>query len=60
MDNFSRKAKFESVRFEHEAVMFHSMKYELGFRYPLALACYQLHQIIKMKEAKIDEDNVGS
>lgn len=55
MDNYSRNAKFDNVRFDEEAVMYHSMKYEMGFRYPLALACYQMQQIIKMKEEKLNE-----
>ena len=55
MDNLSRDAKFETVKFDQEAVMYHSMKYEMGFRYPLALACYQLTQITKMKEDRLNE-----
>jgi len=57
MDNYSRKAKFETVRFDEEAVAFHAMKFELGFRYPLSVACYQMLQIIKMKEERLHEDN---
>jgi hypothetical protein len=55
MDNFSRKAKFDNVRFEMEAVEFHAMKYEMGFRYPLALSCYQLKQIVIMKEEHVNK-----
>lgn len=55
MNNLSRDAKFETVKFDQEAVMYHSMKYEMGFRYPLALACYQMTQIVKMKEEKLNE-----
>lgn len=57
MDNLSRNAKFETVKFDEEAVAFHAMKYELGFKYPLSVACYQMTQIIKMKEDKLREDN---
>ncbi len=57
MNNYSRDAKFETVKFDPEAVLYHTMKYEMGFRYPLSLACYQLTQIIKMKEEKINDDN---
>ena len=57
MNNFSRDAKFETVKFDQEAVLFHSLKYEMGFRYPLSLACYQMSQIIKMKEQKLNDDN---
>lgn len=57
MNNYSRDAKFDTVKFDQEAVLFHSMKYEMGYRYPLSLACYQMTQIIKMKEEKLDDDN---
>lgn len=57
MNNFSRDAKFETVKFEQEAVMYHSLKYEMGFRYPLSLACYQMTQIIKMKEERLNDNN---
>jgi len=57
VNNYSRDAKFETVKFDPEAVLYHTMKYEMGFRYPLSLACYQLTQIIKMKEEKINDDN---
>lgn len=57
MDNYSRNAKFETVKFDEDAVAFHAMKFELGFRYPLSVACYQMLQIIKMKEDKLRENN---
>lgn len=57
MNNFSRDAKFETVKFDQEAVLYHTMKYEIGFRYPLSLACYQMTQIIKMKEEKLNDEN---
>lgn len=57
MDNYSRNAKFDSVKYDEEAVLFHAMKYEMGFRYPLALSCYQLTQIIKMKEDRLSDNN---
>lgn len=56
-DNYSRNAKFDNVKFDQEAVMFHALKYEMGFRYPLSMACYQMTQIIKMKEERLNEDN---
>lgn len=56
MDNYRRDAKFDTVRFDEDAVAFHAMKFELGFRYPLSVACYQMTQIIKMKEAQLRED----
>ena len=57
MNNFSRDAKFETVKFDQEAVLYHSLKYEMGFRYPLSLACYQMTQIIKMKEEKLHDND---
>lgn len=57
MDNYSRNAKFETVKFDEEAVVYHAMKYEMGFRYPLALACYQLREIVKMKEERLNENS---
>ena len=50
--NFTRNAKFENVKYDEKALRFHAEKYELGFRYPLSLACYQFLQIAKMKEEK--------
>lgn len=55
--NYSKTAKFENVRFDEEAVLFHAMKYEMGYRYPLSTACYQLTQITKMKEERLNDDN---
>lgn len=57
MDNYRRDAKFETVKFDEDAVAFHAMKFDLGFRYPLSVACYQMIQIMKMKEEKLREDN---
>jgi len=59
MDNYSRKSKFENVKYDEEALRFHAEKYELGFRYPLSLACYQYLQIAKMKEER-RENNANS
>jgi hypothetical protein len=56
-NNYSRDAKFDNVKFDPEAVMFHTLKYEMGFKYPLSIACYQMTQIIKMKEEKLNDDN---
>lgn len=57
MDNYNRKAKFDNVKYDEEALAFHAEKYELGFRYPLSLACYQYLQIAKMKEEALNENN---
>jgi hypothetical protein len=44
MDKFSRKAKFESVKFDKDALTFHASKYIAGAVYPLAKQCYQFVQ----------------
>lgn len=44
MDLFSRKAKFEFVITNEEAVMFHAVKWQSGARYELAKQCYQYIQ----------------
>jgi hypothetical protein len=55
LNNFSRKAKFDNVKYDEEAVKFHAEKYDAGFRYPLGLACYQLTEIIKMKQEALND-----
>lgn len=60
MDNFNRKAKFDNVKYDEKALRFHAEKYELGFRYPLSLACYQFMQIAKEKEKRLNENNARS
>jgi hypothetical protein len=45
MDKFSRKAKFESVKFDKDALTFHASKYIAGAVYPLAKQCYQFVQL---------------
>lgn len=52
MDLFSKKADFEEVIKNKEAMMYHIMKYEMGFRYSLSLACYQYDRIQKEKSAE--------
>jgi len=49
MDLFSRKATFEMVKENPEAVMFHAVKFQSGSRYPLALQCFQF---IKQEQSK--------
>jgi hypothetical protein len=46
MDNFSRKANYEKVRYDLAAVKFHADKYLAGAVYPLAKQCYQLTQYL--------------
>lgn len=47
MDKFSRKAKFEQVKYDMDAVKFHSDKYLSGSVYPLARQCFQLVQHLR-------------
>lgn len=54
MDNFSRKAKFEDIKHDIEAVKFHAIRYDTGQRDKLSLACYQFIQQAKMKGHHID------
>jgi len=42
MDKFSRKAKFEQIKYDIDAVKFHADKYSNGSVYQLAKDCYQL------------------
>lgn len=44
MDLFSRKAKFEFVIANEEAIMFHAVKWQAGARYELAKQCFQYVQ----------------
>ena len=55
--NYSRKAKFDTVRFDEEAVKFHCEKYEHGIKYPLSLACYQMTKIAEMKAERLKDDS---
>lgn len=49
MDNLSRKAKFESVKFDHKALVFHADKYISGAVYPLAKQCFQYVELLKLR-----------
>ena len=49
MDNFSRKAKFESVKFDQKALAFHADKYMGGSVYPLAKQAFQYVQLLKIR-----------
>lgn len=51
MDNYSRKAKFEDIKDDWEAVKFHALKFELGYVYPLSVACYHHYQSNKDSHA---------
>lgn len=41
MDLFSKKANFDDVVKNEEALMFHAVKFQSGFRYELARQCFQ-------------------
>jgi hypothetical protein len=57
MNNYSTKAKFDNVKYDREAVEFHAQQFESGYRYPLAKACYQMIQTLKIKEENRNENN---
>jgi len=45
---YERKAKFEEVVKDIDALKFHAEKFEQGFRYPLAKECYQYVKVNKI------------
>ena len=49
-NNFSYKANFDSVIFDHEALAFHAQKYLDGAAYKLARQCWQYLEIKRNKE----------
>lgn len=49
-NNFSYKANFDSVIFDHEALAFHAKKYEDGAAYKLARQCWQYLEIKRNKD----------
>lgn len=49
MDNMSRKAKFESVKFDEKALKFHAEKYLAGAVYPLAKQAFQYVELLKIR-----------
>lgn len=51
MDKYSQKASFEKIKDDWEAVRFHALKFEMGYRYTLARLCYQLYELDRMKRA---------
>jgi hypothetical protein len=58
MDNMSRKAKFESVKFDEKALKFHAQKYLAGSVYPLSKQCFQYIELLKIRtpyEVFLDE-----
>lgn len=55
-DLFSRKAKFEEVKWNIDAVMFHKSRYEGGSVDPLARQCMQYYKMV----IEPKENNNGS
>jgi hypothetical protein len=49
MDNLSRKAKFDNVKFDQKALLFHAEKYLTGAVYPLAKQAYQYVELLKIR-----------
>lgn len=47
IDRFSRKAKFEEIKHDMDAVEFHAAKYLDGSVYPLAKQCFQLIEYLR-------------
>jgi hypothetical protein len=65
MDNLSRHALFEKVKYDQKALEFHSQKYEDGAVYPLAKKCFQFLQLMKVRttyQVYLDEleENLGT
>jgi hypothetical protein len=65
MDKFSRKASFDSVKYDKEALKFHALKYEEGAVYPLAKQCFQFVQLVNIRtpyQIYLDEleENLGT
>ena len=65
MDNLSRLALFERVKYDKKALEFHAKKYEDGAVYPLAKKCFQFIQLMKIRttyEVYLDEveENLGT
>jgi hypothetical protein len=49
MDNLSRKASFDNVKYDEKALNFHARKYEDGAVYPLAKQCFQYVQLLGVR-----------
>lgn len=65
MDNLSRKASFDSVKYDKKALQFHARKYEDGAVYPLAKQCFQYVQLLSIRttyEIYLDEleESIGT
>lgn len=52
MDLFNRKARFEEVVHNEEALLYHAVRYQSGARYPLAKECWQYVQAKNMKNGR--------
>lgn len=65
MDNLSRKASFDSVKYDEKALRFHARKYEDGAVYTLAKQCFQYVQLLNVRtnyQIYLDEleENLGT
>jgi hypothetical protein len=65
MDNLSRKASFDSVKYDKKALQFHARKYGDGAVYPLAKQCFQYVQLLSIRttyEIYLDEleESIGT
>jgi hypothetical protein len=65
INNYSMKAKFESVKFDLDAVNFHAEKYLNGSVYPLSKQCFQLREVLRNRsiyQIYLDEleENLGT
>lgn len=63
VSNMSRKAKFEDVVKDREAIEYHVRRYESGSVYQLAKDCFQHVQLLKTRndyEIYKDQQNVAS
>ena len=65
MDNLSRKASFDNVKYDKKALEFHARKYEAGAVYPLAKQCFQYVQLLSIRttyEIYLDEleESIGT
>lgn len=54
MNLHSNKADFALVQQDEDALQYHYMKYELGIRYPLSVACFQFISLRQEREARGD------
>lgn len=49
MNPFSKNAKFEEIKNDEEALMYHAVKFQSGHRYPLAVQCFTHLQVRELE-----------